>query len=157
MLFCVARHCQDTKSATTCLQVHLRVSAEPDLFHSASARLPPRPVVPTMSSAGSPPAGSGSEPASSGKKRRVSARQGAQGLEPFIGFTQQGDMKYINEQLALEPRLVPFVASWLRDGTLHQAIKNTSSSRTTIGLTLASTCATQAACALVPLVRTCIA
>lgn len=81
------------------------------------------PGVGLHSRAMSRPSGSAAEEPGSGKKRKVSARQGAQCLETFMGFTQQGDMKYVMEQLQKEPRLVPFLASWLRDGTLMSALK----------------------------------
>lgn len=123
MMFCVVRHSHGTECATIFPQARSLRSLQVCPFPSRVGRLADELRVFNMSNTGSLGGASASDPESSSKKRRVSARQGAQGLETFIGFTQQGDMKYINEQLALGPRLVHFVASWLRDGTLHQALK----------------------------------
>ncbi len=62
-----------------------------------------------------------SEPRSD-KKRRISSREGIHAFETAFDFNiSNTDLVYFNQKLESEQPLIPFLASWLRDGVIQKA------------------------------------
>ena len=57
------------------------------------------------------------------QKRRASRTQGDHAIDTIFDVTGQSDLRYIMTTLQQDKQLIPFLASWIRDGVIQRALQ----------------------------------